>query len=96
MKKNAVGSRELKTRLGTYLRKVKQGETLIITERGRPVAELRPIAAEASGEQRKIEELVTLGLVTRQSEKELAPVRPARLEGKPLASTVLEDREDRL
>lgn len=94
--KNSVGSRELKTRLGTYLRRVQHGETLVVTERGRPVAELRPIAAEASGEQRKIEELIALGLVTRESEKQLTRIRPVRLEGQPAASTVVEDREDRL
>src|SRR3989304_5686519 len=36
-----VGARELKTRLGTYLRKVRQGSTLVVTDRGEPVAELR-------------------------------------------------------
>jgi prevent-host-death family protein len=66
MKRSAVGSRELKARLGTYLRKVQQGETLVITERGRPVAELRPISAETSGDQRRIDELVALGLLRGQ------------------------------
>jgi prevent-host-death family protein len=95
MKKSAVGSRELKTRLGKYLRKVQQGETLVITERGRPVAELKPISVETSGDQRKIDELVALGLVTRLSDEPLGGVKPVRLRGTPLSSAILEDREDR-
>lgn len=50
MRKTAVGSRELKTRLGTYLRQVQKGQILVITDRGRPVAELKPIVAEGDGE----------------------------------------------
>ena len=38
-----VGTRELKTRLGTYLRIVRSGRRLIVTDRGRPVAEIRPL-----------------------------------------------------
>ena len=95
MKKSAVGSRELKTRLGTYLRRVQQGETLVITERGRPIAELKPISVETSGDQRKIDELVALGMLTRQSGEPLERVKPVRLRGKPLSASILEDRKDR-
>ena len=44
--RKTVGSRELKTRLGTYLRQVREGMTLVVTERGLPVAELRARLAE--------------------------------------------------
>jgi prevent-host-death family protein len=37
-----VGVRELRQNLSVYLDRVKAGETLEVTERGRPVAELRP------------------------------------------------------
>ena len=39
----AVGVKELKARLSEYLRAVKAGETLLITERSDVVAELRPV-----------------------------------------------------
>lgn len=39
-----VGVRELKNRLGYYLRTVQQGATVIVTARGKPVARLVPIA----------------------------------------------------
>ncbi len=37
-----VGVRELKNRLSEYLRRVAEGEVVIVTDRGRVVAELRP------------------------------------------------------
>src|SRR5688572_7896540 len=43
-----VGARELKTRLGSYLQRVREGRTLVVTDRGQPVAELRPVPSDAS------------------------------------------------
>lgn len=36
-----VGVRELKNRLSEYLRRVDHGEVILVTDRGRPVAEIR-------------------------------------------------------
>jgi prevent-host-death family protein len=36
---------ELKARLSHYLRVVRRGETVTVTDRGRPVAEIAPVAA---------------------------------------------------
>jgi len=38
----AVGIRELKNRLSEYLRQVRRGEEILVTDRGEVVAELRP------------------------------------------------------
>ena len=40
-----VGVRELRQNLSVYVRKVKQGESFIVTERGREVARLTPTPA---------------------------------------------------
>jgi antitoxin (DNA-binding transcriptional repressor) of toxin-antitoxin stability system len=37
-----VGLRELKNRLSEYIRQVRSGQAVVITDRGRVVAELRP------------------------------------------------------
>ncbi len=37
-----VGSREFKNRLGRYLRAVRNGQTLLVTDRGKPVAKVCP------------------------------------------------------
>lgn len=39
-----AGVRELKNRLSMYLDRVKRGERITVTQRGRPVAELVPAA----------------------------------------------------
>src|SRR3954452_7866564 len=38
-----VGVRELRQNLSVYLRRVRNGEALEVTERGRPVARLQPL-----------------------------------------------------
>lgn len=90
-----VGTRELKTRLGRYLRLVRAGRTVIVTDRGRPVAELRPIGRTGDDEESILQELAALGKVTLGSGEPLPPFRPVRLRGGPLSQTILEDREDR-
>lgn len=40
-----VGVRELRQNLSVYLRRVEKGETLEVTEHGRPVARLAPLPA---------------------------------------------------
>jgi prevent-host-death family protein len=45
-----VGVRELKARLGSYLRRVKSGETLVVTWHGRPIAVMRPIGPDEPDE----------------------------------------------
>ena len=90
----SVGARELKVRLGMYLRQVRQGHTLVVTDRGQPVAELRPIDAER-GDAAVLATLEVRGLVRRPIRKGLTPFRPIVARGKPLSTAVTEDRGDR-
>ena len=53
---------ELKSRLSEHIRRVKGGEEVIVTERGRAVAVLSPIPASESG-QAELVALVESGLV---------------------------------
>ena len=94
MSKNVVGARELKVRLGTYLRRVRQGQRLVVTDRGQPVAELRPFGGEA-GEGAVLAELEARGVVTRPTRKRLTPFRLIDSRDRPLSAAVREDREDR-
>jgi prevent-host-death family protein len=43
MDENTVGIRELRQNLSAVLKRVKAGERLVVTERGRPVALLGPV-----------------------------------------------------
>ena len=55
-----VGIRDLRQNLSVYVDRVKDGETLEVTEHGRPVAQLAPIPAPTS----IFERLVTEGKLT--------------------------------
>lgn len=89
-----VGARELKTRLGTYLRRVREGQRIVVTERGAPVAELRGLG---DGLDTRLSRLYAAGLVTAPTRRTLGPMRAVeiRRRGLSLAQAILEDREDR-
>jgi len=91
MARNTVGARELKTRLGTYLRRVRNGKTLIITDRGEPIAELRPIQDDFEA---KLVRLRAAGLISGGSGR-LRPFEPISAKGASLSDAIIEDREDR-
>jgi len=89
-----VGARELKVRLGTYLRRVQQGQTLVVTDRGRPVAVLRPMPRGTRDAE--LARLEAEGIVTRPTKRALARFRPVEMEkGASLSDAVREDRDDR-
>ena len=91
----SVGARELKTRLGRYLRRVRRGERLVVTDRGEPIAELRPLEGNAAREDAGLLALEALGVLTRARRGRLAPFRPLRSSGRPASEAVSEGREDR-
>lgn len=43
MSEITVGVRDLKARLSEYLRRVKQGQTIMITDHGQPVGRIMPV-----------------------------------------------------
>ena len=52
---NRVGIRELRQNLTVYLRRVQRGETLEVTDRGRPVAVIGPLEAASSALDRNVQ-----------------------------------------
>jgi antitoxin (DNA-binding transcriptional repressor) of toxin-antitoxin stability system len=60
-----VGIRELKNRLSEYVRLVREGETVMVTDRGQVVAELRPPEpdSELARKYPKLVEMARRGLV---------------------------------
>ncbi len=95
MPTTTVGARELKIHLGKYLRLVRSGATFVVTDRGRPVAEIGPIAPHADDEEAVLREMAALGRITLGNGEPFLPIRKVSIRGKPLSQTVIEDREDR-
>jgi prevent-host-death family protein len=89
-----VGVRELRQNLSVYLRRVRAGESLEVTERGQPVATLQPIVDPSDA----LARLARRGIAVRRGAGNLADLAApptARLR-RPLAEVLDELREDRL
>jgi len=83
----AVGIRGLKTHLSSYITKVRQGERIIVTDRGKEVAELVPV----SKERRLVKKLVEKGRAAWDGKKPTG-LRGVSIQGKTLSDSVLEER----
>lgn len=87
-----VGVRELRQDLSRYLRRVRAGERLIVTERRRPVATIEPWVDESD----PLERLIGQGLASRGSGG-LAEIQPLPAAVSDAGSKALEDeRAERL
>ncbi len=86
-----VGIRELKAQLSAYLRQVKEGATVIVTERGKPIGRSVPISQPT---QEQLQALSQAGLIAWNGQKlqPLAPVAQAKGD-RTVADLLLEDRE---
>jgi prevent-host-death family protein len=93
-----VGIREFKAHMGEYLRRARAGETIELTDRGKPVARLLPACpptAEASVEAR-IWQLVAEGKAAWSGRKLQHRMPVATLKGGVSASDlIVQDREER-
>ena len=69
--------------------------TLVVTERGEPVAELRPIPTGEGDLEKRLRELSALGIVARETAGLLPPFVPISSTGGSLGEAVRADREDR-
>jgi prevent-host-death family protein len=90
-----VGARDLKNRLGSYLRLARGGTRVIVTERGRPVAELRALESADTDLARQLQRLAAEGLITLPSLDHLPPRERVRMKGAALSEAILQDRMDR-
>lgn len=64
-----VGIAELRQNLSRYLRRVENGERLLVTDRNRPVAELGPAPSTGYG----LDRLIAEGRLTRPTRRGLPP-----------------------
>jgi antitoxin (DNA-binding transcriptional repressor) of toxin-antitoxin stability system len=98
----AVGIRELKNRLSHYVRLVEAGETVLVTDRGAVVAELRPpgspgARAEVDPVAARLSELARRGRATLGAphDPENYRVRPRVLPPGSVAALLAAERGDR-
>lgn len=91
MTQTTVGVRDLKTHLSEYLRQVKGGATVIITEHGRPIGRLVP---EPESPAERLQHLVDAGVIL-WSGTEVPAFEPVGAnEGERLISDIVSELRD--
>jgi prevent-host-death family protein len=93
MEENVVGIRDLKQNASEVIARVKKGESVLVTERGRPVGRIVPLSTNS------LDELVEAGLATAPTvslDELLASVPLEEPSGIPSEVILDEIRQDRL
>jgi prevent-host-death family protein len=84
-----VSVRELKNNLSKYLKLLRQGEPVVVTSQGTPVARLLPIPEIENGGLRR---LLRFDWIHWNGKKPRGGTACPEICGKPIAESVLEDR----
>jgi prevent-host-death family protein len=91
MKETQVGTRELKSRLSEYMRRVKAGQTIIVTERGKVIGQIVPVKPSI---EERLRTAVTAGIAEWNEEKPKRYSPAAINKGRrQVSDLVVEDRE---
>jgi len=85
-----VGVKELKNKLSYYLKEVKKGKKILITERKNMIATIIPV--KGSDEDARFLSLVREGFAVWKGGKPSGSRTPAKIKGKTISEIVLEDR----
>ena len=86
MRRMDVGIRELRAGLSRYVARVKDGEEIVVTDHGKPVAKLVPLNGE-----RKIDRLIREGVVVPARSRTGWLPEPIRIKGT-VSDIVIEQR----
>ena len=71
-----VGVRELRNNLSRYLDRVRDGEEVVVTDRGRAIARMLPVGTE-----RVLDRLIAEGVVTRAQQPKRQANKPIKTKG---------------
>ena len=91
MNEMRVGIRELKSKLSEYMRWVKSGQTIVVTERGKPIGQIVPVKASL---EERLNGMVAAGLAEWDGKK-LKPYKPVAINRgeRQVSDLVIEDRQ---
>jgi prevent-host-death family protein len=92
-----LGLREANQHFSKAIKAVRAGKQVILTERGHPIAVIKPIKDEDRPDV-SIQAMVDEGFLKPAARKGRTPRprwRPVKVKGQPVSRTVIDDREDR-
>jgi prevent-host-death family protein len=92
-----LGLREANQHFARTIKAVRAGQEVVLTDRGRPIAVIKPIKDEVGGEAVALRVMAEEGLITLPDRKGPMPTprwRPVKVKGGPVSRTIIDDRED--
>jgi len=90
-----IGLREANVYFTKYIKMVRQGKEIILTERGTPIAIIRPILPEKASPEERIMEMEKQGKLKRSEKRTFSFRRLIQAPGKSVSEAVLEERDER-
>ena len=89
-----LGLREANQHFSKAIKAVKAGKEVVLTERGKPIAVIKPLP-QSDDVEATLDRLAAAGVLTRATKRgPLPPFRPRRIKGAPLSQTISEDRDE--
>jgi prevent-host-death family protein len=92
-----MGLRQANQQFSKAIKAVKQGKEVILTERGKPIAVIKPLQAKEDQEA-VIRRLEAEGILRPAAKRGPMPTpswKPIRIKGKPMSQTISEERDER-
>ena len=90
-----VGLREANIHFARYVKKVKGGTEILLTDRGKPIAVISPISRKEEPLEERLRMLEKMGILRMASAGKLKLHKLMDLPGKGLSAIVCEGREER-
>ena len=90
------GLREANQHFSKAIKAVRAGKEVILTERGQPIAIIKPIKKDEHETDAALKRMADEGLITLPTRKGPLPrFAPVPISGRPLSQTIIDDRDDR-
>jgi antitoxin (DNA-binding transcriptional repressor) of toxin-antitoxin stability system len=91
-----VSLREANIHFSKYVKKVKAGEEIVLTDRGKPVALMKPFPASKDPVEERLLLMEKKGLLCRSRAGRVRLRKLVRLNGKSISKIIEENREERV
>ena len=89
----SAGIKELKNHLSRYLSRVKEGEDVLVTERGKAIARIIREQTKNVSVEEALSPLILKGIVALPSRQLIKDIpKPVKVPGKPVSEIAIEDR----
>jgi len=92
-----LGLRDANQKFSQAIRAVRQGKEVILTDRGKPFAVIRPLEPTKDEDAliRRLEAEGILRAATKRGPMPTPKWKPIRIKGKPMSETISEERNER-